>query len=84
MREKEVFERSNKALPETKELASALSQFEDKNHVTKANSHNNMKDQVRVMESVKNVNPQGMLLPKIHHRRGAYGKQNLMTRTNKK
>jgi hypothetical protein len=27
---KEVFKRSNKALPETKELASALSQFEDK------------------------------------------------------
>jgi hypothetical protein len=75
---KEVFKRSNKALPETKELASALSQFEDKNHVTKVNSHKNMKDQVRVMESIKNVNPQGMLLPKIHHRRGAYGKQNLM------
>lgn len=76
---KEVFKRSMKALPETKELASALSQYEDKNHVTKVNSHNNMKDQVRVMESVKNVNTRGMLLPKIHHRRGVYGKQHIKT-----
>ena len=76
---KEVFKRSNKAIPETKELASALSKFEDKNHVTKVNSHNNMKDQARVMESVKDVNPRGMLFPKIRHRRGVYGKQNSMT-----